>query len=248
MTSDRVHDVAERLVRARREHRQIDIEALGGELPSAAAYRVQDAVAAAMGWFAATRPAAWKVGGSPGGTPFAAPLPQEGVLPTPARFARNRFHAMLIEAEIAFRFGEGVGRGAAWTSWIDELVVTIEIVDSRIADGLRAPPGLKLADLQLHGALVVGSAIPRRAIDWSTLRAVVRRGGEVVADTRGGHPLGDPSVLLPWFVEHVAARGYDLRAGDLVTTGTWAGVVEATSGDTIDVEFEGVGRASATFG
>lgn len=246
---DRAQRVAELLIRARRERRQIELDAFGGELPSADdAYRVQDAVATAMGWFADARPTAWKVGGNPGEMPFAAPLPHGGVVGTPARFAADTFHAILIEAEIAFCFGAGVGRGNGWTSWVDELAVTIEVVDTRIADGLRAPPRLKLADVQLHGALVVGTSTPRRALDWSALRAIVRRNGEIAAETRGGHRLGDPSVLLPWFVEHVAARGRALAAGDLVTAGTWAGVVTAAPGDAIDVEFEGVGRASATFG
>ena len=76
----------------------------------------------------------------------------------------------------------------------------------------------------------------------------MQRDGNVVADTRGGHRLGDPRVLLPWFVAHAASRGRELRAGDLVTAGSWVGMVPAASGDTIDVRFDGVGDASVAFG
>jgi 2-keto-4-pentenoate hydratase len=201
-----------------------------------------------MGWFAVARPTAWKAGaGKPGDTPTAVPLPPAGVVQSPARFPSGTFHGIRIEAEIAFRVGDDVARGEDWKRWIDALVVTIEVVDTRIADVERASALVKLADAQQHGALVVGSAIPRRDLEWASLRAIVRRNGKVVADTRGGHPLGDPSVLLPWFVRHVATRGFDLRAGDLVTAGTWVGIVAAEEGDTIEAEFEDVGSASAAF-
>jgi 2-keto-4-pentenoate hydratase len=54
-------------------------------------------------------------------------------------------------------------------------------------------------------------------------------------------------VLLPWLARHAAARGMPLEEGDLVTAGTWTGVVEALPGDAIDVEFPAIGRASARF-
>ena len=250
MIVDRLTDL---LVEARREHRQFRLADLGGDLATIEeAYRVQDRVATALGWFELKRASAWKAGASaPGATPIAVPLPPSGVIESPARFPRGTFHSIRIEAEIAFRFGDGVTPARAesepWTAWIRELVVTIEVVDARIADGDRASALVKLADAQTHGALVVGSALPAGALDWSRLRAVVRRDGDVVADTRGGHPLGDPSVLLPWFVRHVAARGADIRAGDIVTAGTWAGMIPAHAGDAIDVAFEGVGHAQARF-
>ena len=111
------------------------------------------------------------------------------------------------------------------------------IFSARSIDGTKNADGLYTARVE-----------DIRVEERGPLRAVVRRNGAIAAETRGGHRLGDPSVLLPWFVEHVAARGRALAAGDLVTAGTWAGVVTAAPGDAIDVEFEGVGRASATFG
>ncbi|HVF62551.1 MAG TPA: fumarylacetoacetate hydrolase family protein [Casimicrobiaceae bacterium] len=244
--------IARLLIRARREHRQVELGALGVELATAEdAYRAQDEIARALGFFANERPSAWKVGASkPGATPIAVPLPPRGIVASPAQFEARTFHSIRIEAEIAFRFGAGIATARDhddWRRWIDALVVTIEVVDTRIADSDRASALAKLADAQQHGALVIGTSIPRRDLDWKRLRAIVRRNADVVADTRGGHPLGDPSALLPWFVRHVAARGYDVRAGDLVTAGTWASIVPASPGDTVDVEFPEIGSASARF-
>ena len=250
--SDVAQRAADLLIRARRERTQFSVEALGGDLASFDdAYAVQDRVADALGWFEGTRATAWKAGASaPGATPIAVPLPTSGVVASPARYGAGAFHSIRIEAEIAFRFGDGVAhpqRASDWKTSVDALVVTIEVVDSRIADGDRASPRLKLADAQQHGGLVVGSSVPRRDVDWKSLHAIVRRNGAIVADTHGGHPLGDPTVLLPWFVAHVAARGRDLAAGDLVTAGTWTGMVAASPGDAVEVEFDGIGRAAASF-
>jgi 2-keto-4-pentenoate hydratase len=38
-----------------------------------------------------------------------------------------------------------------------------------------------------------------------------------------------------------------LGEGDVVTAGTWTGVLEAFPGETIDVEFPAIGRTSARF-
>ena len=247
-----VQRLADLLVAARRERRQFDVAAIGGDLASVEqAYAVQDRVGEALGWFAHERARAWKAGAdAPGATPYAAPLPPRGIVASPARFAAGSFHSIRIEAEIAFRFGEDVAaakRSSDWTAWIDALVVTIEVVDGRIADVGRASAPVKIADGQQHGALVVGSSTPYRALDWSGVHAIVRRNGAVVADVRGSHRLGNPGVLVPWFVAHAEARGCRLVAGDLVTAGSWVGMLEAAPGDTVDAEFEGIGRATAVF-
>ena len=50
--------------------------------------------------------------------------------------------------------------------------------------------------------------------------------------------------MLP---QHAPAEGTPLAAGDHVTAGTWTGVYEAAPGESIDVEFPGIGHASARF-
>jgi 2-keto-4-pentenoate hydratase len=234
-------------------HGRITVDA--GDLPipasDADAYAVQQSVADALRWFASSPPSAWKVGApSRDAVPNAAPLPPQRVVATPAMFAAGAFNRILIEGEIAFRLGAPFGAGDASTviGAIDEWLVTIEVVDPRYADLDRASATQKLADQGVHGALVVGSGRPFRGnADWRALVARVLRNGDVVRETRGGHPLGDLLFLLPWLAQHAASRRMPLRAGDIVTAGTWTGVLEAFPGETIDVEFDGIGRASATF-
>ena len=215
------------------------------------AYAVQQAVADALGWFATAPPRAWKVGAaSRAASPNAAPLPPQHVVHSPAVFPIGAFNRILIEGEIAFRLRAPIvgADERAIAAAIDEWLVTIEVVDPRYADVDAATPTQKLADQGVHGALVIGSGAPfPGAVGWTALVARLRRNGEVVRETRGGHPLGNLLFLLPWLARHAAARGARLVAGDIVTAGTWTGVFEAFPGETIDIEFDGVGRASARF-
>lgn len=241
------------LIDARHGRATISVDGLPVPSTDADAYAVQQALADAFEWFAPSRPCAWKVGAAGrDGVPNAAPLPPQRVVHSPATFAAGAFNRMFIEGEIAFRLrapldaaGDDAARVAAA---IGEWLVTIEVVDPRYNDMNAAGPTLRLADQGLHGALVVGSgtSLPGN-VDWTSLVARVRCNGALVKETRGGHPLGNLLFLLPWLARHAAARGMSLRAGDVITAGTWTGVLEAFAGETIAVEFPGIGRASARF-
>lgn len=237
------------LVGARTHGTRIDGAHAPAPRTDADAYAVQQAVADAFGWFEAPGPRAWKVGAAArDAVPNAAPLPSQRVVASPARFAAGTFGRMLIEGEVAFRLRAPMTDAASVADAVGEWLVTIEIVDPRFADLEATSPLQKLADHGLHGALVVGSGGPLPStIDWGALVARVRRGGEVILETRGGHPLGDLLFLLPWLARHAASRGAPLVAGDVVTAGTWTGVVEAFPGQAIDVEFPAIGRASVRF-
>ncbi|HEY7788336.1 MAG TPA: fumarylacetoacetate hydrolase family protein [Casimicrobiaceae bacterium] len=240
------------LLHARRERKPIAVRGLPVPRSDAEAYAVQQALADACGWFDSSRPRAWKVGAAGReAVPNAAPLPPQGVVQSPAAFVARTFNRILIEGEVAFRLRAPLAAGADPAQVADAIgdwLVTIEVVDPRYADMDAANSTLRLADQGLHGALVVGTGgrFPE-AIDWTSLVARVRRNGEVVKETRGGHPLGDLLFLLPWLARHAAERGSPLGVGDVITAGTWTGVVEAFSGQTIDVEFPAIGRASARF-
>lgn len=242
------------LIAGRRSRQPIVATGLPEPRDDADAYAVQRAVADEFGWFAG-KPTAWKVGSaSRTATPNAAPLPARGVHASPATFARGSFNRMLIEGEIAFRLRAPIAGDvdaddtAAVSAAIGEIVVTIEVVDSRYANHEATSPALRLADQGVHGALVVGSGVPwRGSLPWDTLVAIVRRNGEIARETHGGHPLGNLLFMLPWLAQHAAQRGLPLAAGDVITAGTWTGVYEAGPGQTIDVEFPDVGRASARF-
>jgi 2-keto-4-pentenoate hydratase len=53
--------------------------------------------------------------------------------------------------------------------------------------------------------------------------------------------------VLPGWLRHATRDGATLRAGTVVTTGSWCGVLFAHAGDRVTVTFDGVGIASVQF-
>ena len=239
------------LVDARSSHQPASAANLG--LPdAAAAYAVQQAVADRFGWFSDASPRYWKSGGpSRDAVLTHAALPPDGVWASPADARAWPFRMRGIEAEIALRLARDVDpvQAAALDlrqaqELIDAMCVSIEIVDSRWLEGLQASAVAKLADLQSHGALVLGAWVPYQAGDWSQQECRVQIGGQELVRRRGSHALADPTWLLPAWLRHATRHGNSIAAGTIVTTGTWVGILSAAAGDFVSAEFPGIGSAS----
>lgn len=217
------------------------------------AYRVQDAVYAAL--WSGSRPVAWKAGGpSDKVEPTAAPIPAENLLHSPASVVGATMHMIGVEAEVAFRFAKDLPpRSRPYSersvaAAVGEVLVAIELCDSRLA-GWKETSGLwKLADFQNNGGLVVGSGTKDwQGIDFLQQEVEFRVGARTVK-AKGAHSFGNPLRLLPWLVKHCAKRGYGLHAGDVVTTGAWTGLEIAQPGDEVTARFPGIGEATVRIG
>lgn len=243
-------DIAHALVQARRTGEAVNADSQC-IVDAAQAYRVQGLVALAMGWFGQAPPRHWKAGGARReDTLTHAPLPPAGVWPSPADAVAWPFRWRGVEAEIALRLGKAVEPSLAASVTpheavllVDAMAVSIEIVDSRWEQALDAPAWHKLADLQSHGALVLGEWQPMRAVDWASQRCELHISAQMQAFS-GTHPLGDPTWLLPQWLRHATRRGEVLPAGTVVTTGSWCGLPLAQAGDNVRVWFDGIGEAS----
>jgi 2-keto-4-pentenoate hydratase/2-oxohepta-3-ene-1,7-dioic acid hydratase in catechol pathway len=73
-------------------------------------------------------------------------------------------------------------------------------------------------------------------LDWSNLRVQCRVNGAVKQDGRTRDQVFPVPVLLAFI-----SAGMTLEPGDVVTTGTPAGVGPIRAGDTVEIEVEGVG-------
>ncbi|QNK67370.1 fumarylacetoacetate hydrolase family protein [Variovorax sp. PAMC26660] len=239
------------LVAARRGNRTLDATPWTGTLASdTQAYEVQDAVATALDWFGTSAlPRIWKSGGgSRSATLTHAPLPPAGVRQSPANFSDLVFHTPGIEAEIALRLARDITPAQAATldhadaaSLIDAMTVSVEIVDARWQDLPATPALLRLADSQVHGALVLGEWLPYAAVDWASQRCETKVGDAETVVRVGTHPLSDPAWLLPIWLRHLTRHGQTVPAGTVVTTGSWVGVLPCRRGDQVTAEFPGIG-------
>ncbi len=251
MTASNIDQVAQALLAARREHRCADAEQFATALENAGqAYEVQAIVARSLGWQEAGA-GYWKSGGaSREATLTHAQLPSAGVWSSPAHAGDWPFTWRGIEAEIALRLGQSVDAAqaagldyAGAAALVEAMAVSIEVVDSRWQQYVAAPGLLKLADLQAHGALVLGAWRDYAPRDWATQRCLVRIGAETI-ERRGTHALGDPAYGLVAWLRHATRDGRRVEAGTVVTTGTWVGILDASAGDVVTAEFDGIGEAS----
>lgn len=240
------------LLKARRLRQPIDAAPLDGLLRTEQdAYDVQERVARALDWSEAGAPLHWKSGGpSRAATLTHAALPPANVWRSPAQAAGAHFNFRLIEVEIALRLACDVDAQAvakmtqeAAPDLIDAMAVSIEVVDSRWTQGTTSPALLKLADLQSHGALVLGEWQPFSRRDWQAQGCEVRIGRHAPRRFAGTHALQDPTWLLPTWLAHVVRRHGIAPAGTVVTTGTWCGMLPAAAGDAAWVLFDGIGEA-----
>ncbi len=213
------------------------------------AYRVQDAVYAEL--WSGTRPVAWKVGGpSDKVEPTAAPIAPDAVLRSPASVSGASMNMIGVEAEVAFRLAKDLPpRSRPYSSRsvaaaVGEVLVTIELCDTRLANWKRATGLWMLADFQNSSGLVAGSGTK----DWQKIdflqQEVEFRIGARTAKAKGAHSFGNPMRLLPWLAAHCGKRGLGLHAGDIITTGAWTGLEIAKPGDSVTAIFPGIGEAT----
>ena len=234
--------IARELVQAHRCGLAWQPEAFDASLSTAEAYGIQEAVAAELGWFASGVPG-WKAGGK--GQMTAAPLPV--VLASGSTWNPGATGELIAEAEVAFRLGRTPASAEDVLACISTMCVTIEIVGTRMVRGLAAPAAWKTADQQMHAVLVAGVEIPFAARDWAEQGYTLSVNGNIRAQAQGTHPNGDALHPLTWLFAHARARGRDLQAGTIVTTGAWA-IEKIAAGDLVEVAFPGIGSASVTIG
>jgi len=239
-----VHTLAAQLIQAWPGNRaQVTLEAALIPASEQAAYEVQAQIIDSLN----VPVTAWKVGAkSVDGPMQAAPIPESGVRPGPATIQRSDFGVLVLELELAFRLNRDFAPGgqtydeAEVMSAISHTVTTIELVSSRYA-GWPVDKLAMLGDLQSHGGLVVGEAVPYDAsYPYDKPSLTFTHDGRNVAPESIGNPAGDPRRLLPWLVNHAARRGIAMPAGTLVTCGTYTGMYAPETTGTIIGQFQGL--------
>lgn len=175
----------------------------------------------------------WKIGAKSEEGPIqGAPLPQRGLHANGAVLQRDDFPVCGLEVEIMFRFGRDFLPDAGAVS-DDEVLASIagigtsiEIVSSRLSGWPDGPKLNQLADLQNHGALIVGEFVDfRDDVDFHSPQARLVFNGQDIFNGPGANPAGDPRRLLPWLVAHCRTQNIALPAGTVVTAGSYTGMV-----------------------
>lgn len=216
----------------------------------------------ALGWkIAATSLAGQQHIGVSG--PLAGRLSASRCLADNSELSLERNHMSVIEAEFAFLIGRDVGRELAAgpgrqdapltmaqvMDCVSGLHLAIEVPNSRYVDFVGAGEAQLIADFACACYVVLGPRAPDhwRDTDLSQHAVAVRRGDELVATGSGANVLGDPRIGLTWLANELLSHGLQLKAGEVVMTGTCVVPVPVSAGDAITVDFGAFGQVHARF-
>jgi 2-keto-4-pentenoate hydratase len=159
-----------------------------------------------------------------------------------------------VECEIAVRLARDLSStGSAFTTdsvadAIDAYHPAIEIVDDRYADWRTIGAPTLVADDFFAAGCVLGAAVPRAAApDLLDVAGVALINGVEVGRGTGADVLGHPHAALAWLANHLAAGRKNLRAGQIVLTGSLVQTVWLNAGDKVVMEMSGLGTVAAEF-
>ena len=234
--------LADHLIRAHRNDATFAVKPALVPATFAQAMQVQAATMAGLG----AKAGGWKVGFSPDGQPVAGPMLDQDIRPSGVSWPLPAAGPVIVEVEIAVRLAHDLPARPEKPYTRDDIVAAIaevlpgiELICSRLADGAASPFSAWLADRLGNLGYVFG---PARAdfhgLDLTALRCVLKLDGAVVHDRAGGHPQGDP--LAPLLA--CANQPNELRAGQIITTGSLIVPMPCTAAVRLEAEIEGLGK------
>lgn len=160
-----------------------------------------------------------------------------------------------IEPELACVLGAGLpARSAPYTAdditrSISQVHLALEVIDCRYTDPQKMTFEQLLADGLFNHGLVLGPrAISLGSSNLPTqLDVTLSHPGVDPVSIAGVHPDQDPVSPIVWLANFLSARGIDLHAGQVVITGSYAGVLEVPTNQPLDIQFGKAGSLSVFF-
>ena len=190
----------------------------------------------------------WKCATPPGKPTNFGIMAASGARTSGGRWQPANTRTIGLETEVAFRLARDLPpRGTPYSreEVLDAVVAAfplLELVQSRYADHKIVAPGEGMADNIAHHGYVVGADVTDwRRHDLPNLAVRQSYGGAMQVAQKGGNPSGDPVLPLVWLANHLHGLGEHLRAGQVVTTGTYTGCIFVPPGQHVEAGFEGFG-------
>lgn len=255
---------AEALMEVRRTGKQID--ALPSDcMPQAVAdaYAIQRAYVPLVEQFTNGRPIGYKAGATADAPqkmlgleePFRGVLLSSSVHENGASIPSGTCFTPIAECEFAFRMGDGLPPSAgpydldAVRAAVAGVILSIEIVDLRIAGGLGGAGGLQvIADNGGGGLWIQGAEIDDLdSIDFDDWPVNLVINGEVVHEGNASAVLGNPLNSLAWLANELCQNGLGLKEGDIVTAGSCTPPTPVNEGDNVVADFGSLGQVSVSF-
>ena len=186
--------------------------------------------------------------------PYYACILESNLCTSPANLAPRRLLTIGLESEVAFTLGADLpAREAAYSQdevadAIESIHASVEVVNGHLRDWLDKPIAWVMADNGTDGPLVLGPAVEDwRGIDRPGVPVTLTVNGKVVREGRGGNALGDPLNVMVWLANRRSREGKGMNAGQVVNTGTTAGIFFAEPGGEAVADFGPLGQVSLSF-
>jgi fumarylacetoacetase-like protein len=190
----------------------------------------------------------WKCSAPTGDRIIAAPIYASDIHNGPRCPVEATGATASIEPEIAYVLARDLpSRKAPYTEQevraaIGEARLVLELIQSRYTDSKAAEFLEKLADSLSNLGLYLGPVIPGGVTpEMGAFPISMQAKGASFFKREGKHPDGHPFAALYWLVNFLSKRGQGLKAGDVITTGSYAGVVEAPVGEPLRIMFGDIG-------
>lgn len=193
------------------------------------------------------------------GAPLAGRLFGSRLLSDGANIDLSGNRMRVAEAEFGFRLAKSIPAAAQKTQAepismpemleaVADMVLAIEIPDSRFEDFVTAGEAQLIADFACARHFILG---PTVSADWRSrdlskhpVRCIVN--DQTVAEGSGAFVLGDPRQALHWLLRELATYQIDLHEGDVIFTGTCVIPVPIKPGDRLCADFADFGCVSAS--
>ncbi|MET0682661.1 MAG: 2-keto-4-pentenoate hydratase [Casimicrobiaceae bacterium] len=128
---------------------------------------------------------------------------------------------------------------------IAETRMVLELLGTRYADPTAVTWLEMLADCVQNQGLYVGPVLPGGPdAPPAAFPVTISGAGGVLSTHDGRHGDGHPLRPLVWLANFLAARGEGLRAGQVVTTGSYAGAIEVPLNELLTVTFGNLGAVT----
>jgi 2-keto-4-pentenoate hydratase len=120
--------------------------------------------------------------------------------------------------------------------------LALELLDCRYVSPERVSFEELLADGLFNAGLFLGPEVDGGlARDFARTQISLEVGGSSVQSLEGRHPDGNPVIPLHWLVNTLRERGAGLERGQVVITGSYAGVIEVPANAKLRIGFGGLG-------
>ncbi len=155
------------------------------------------------------------------------------------------FFKLAVEGEIAFVMGMPLrGPGITHTDVLratSGIMGAVELVDSRIKDW-DATPIEAVADNAFHAGIILGPIMrPISGFDLIHEGVVLRKNANLLASACGVEALGNPLNVVTWLANKLAELDKEIRAGEIVSTGSLTTFFFVEPGDLVEVSFSNLG-------